>query len=509
MKTAHAASPPSPWRKIRRRLLLAMAAILLALLVIAGPPVIFLGMVWLRDRGPELAEPEAGKGDYGKFDKNTPREFVAVPADAREAEKQLSALVARAGREKLKISVSGAKHSMGGHTLYPGGIALDMLPFHAMSLDEGRRILTVGAGARWAEVIPFLDARGFAVDVMQSSNDFTVGGSLSVNCHGWQPHSPPICSTVESFRIVTADGAIVRCSRTENAELFSLALGGYGLFGIILDAELRVVPNVFYSSKSYKVKPADYAALYDRLAAGDPDVGLAYGRISIAPDSFLNDAFLVLLKKSPAAGPVAGTLAPVKSRELERIVFRGSVGSDYGKNLCWRIESLVGGEAAGTHSRNQIMDEPSSWLANRDPGAVEILHEYFVPPAQLAAFVEKIRPILLRYKPDLLNITVRDVGADGDTVLRYARGEMFGLVMLFHVRIDAKSDAAMEDFTREMVDAALDCGGDYYFPYRPHASRAQFERAYPQAAQFFAAKRKYDPGEVFQNLFYVNYGRTP
>ena len=81
---------------------------------------------------------------------------------------------------------------------------------------------------------------------MQSNNAFSVGGSLSVNCHGWQFDRPPIASTVESFRLMQADGTIVRCSRKENQELFSLALGGYGLFGIILDAELRVVPNERY-----------------------------------------------------------------------------------------------------------------------------------------------------------------------------------------------------------------------------------------------------------------------
>ena len=83
--------------------------------------------------------------------------------------------------------------------------------------------------------------RGRSVAVMQSNNSFTVGGSLSVNCHGWQYGRAPIASTVESFRLMKADGSIVRCSREENAELFSLVLGGYGLFGIILNAELRVV----------------------------------------------------------------------------------------------------------------------------------------------------------------------------------------------------------------------------------------------------------------------------
>ena len=82
----------------------------------------------------------------------------------------------------------------------------DMLPFNQMSLDSERRLLTVGAGARWADIVPFLDHQGLAVAVMQSNNDFTVGGSLSVNCHGRQHNSRPIASTVESFRLAAAAG---------------------------------------------------------------------------------------------------------------------------------------------------------------------------------------------------------------------------------------------------------------------------------------------------------------
>ena len=64
----------------------------------------------------------------------------------------------------------------------------------------------------------------------------------------------------------------------------------------------------------------------------------------------------------------------------------------------------------------------------------------------------------------------------------------------------------MRIFTREMIDAALDCGGRYYLPYRLHASDAQFRRAYPQAAEFFAKKRHYDPDGVWSNQFYRQYG---
>ncbi|HEY5792154.1 MAG TPA: FAD-binding oxidoreductase, partial [Chthoniobacterales bacterium] len=340
---------------LRKSLLLVAGVILAALLVIAGPPVVFLAAVWWNDEREPLPAEAAGRGDASRLNTGQPAEVLAIDAEA--AERQVADLVLRAAREGRKISIAGARHSMGGHTLYPGGIALDMLPFRNMSLDEARKIFTVGAGARWSEVIPFLDARGLAVAVMQANNDFTVGGSVSVNCHGWQPSSPPIASTVEAFRLVTADGREMRCSRTENAELFSLALGGYGLFGVILNVELRVTPNAFYRAKSERVTPADYARRFRELTATD-DTGLAYGRISVAPESFLREAVITTLRREETGRAFANTLTSKKPEVLKRLVFRGSVGSDYGKNLRWRLERLVGETGGAVLSRNQIMNEP-------------------------------------------------------------------------------------------------------------------------------------------------------
>ena len=67
----------------------------------------------------------------------------------------------------------------------------------------------------------------------------------------------------------------------------------------------------------------------------------------------------------------------------------------------------------------------------------------------------------------------------------------------------------MQRMTQEMIDAVLDAGGRYYLPYRLHATAAQFQRAYPQADQFFTLKRQYDPHELFQNEFYRKYGQQP
>ena len=491
---------------MRKKLLTTLAILLIAVAMFLARPVLFLAGVWWHDGKAPRAMPAVGTDDASRLNAAAPAEVIPVAADPAEAERQLAALVQRAGREGRHVAISGAQHSMGGHTIYPGGIALDMHPFNRMSLDEEKRLLTVGAGARWYEIIPFLDQRGYAVSIMQTNNDFSVGGSISVNCHGWQNNTPPIASTVESFRIVLASGEVRRCSRTENRELFSLALGGYGLFGVILEVQLHVVPNDYYEAEARAVAPADYVKIYHELTSGHAEIGMAYGRISVAPASFMQEASVTVLRRKATGKPAKNTLVDEPPSLLKRLVYRGGVDSDYGKNLRWWLEKQIGETQGKTLSRNQVMNEPSDLYATRDPDTTDILHEYFIPATRFAEFIEKSRPVFLTYRPQLLNITVRNVEPDQDTYLRYAPEEMFGLVLLFHQRRDAAAEATMKALTRDLIDVALACGGRYYLPYRPHATPEQFLRAYPQAPEFFALKRRYDPQGVFENQFYLNYG---
>jgi FAD/FMN-containing dehydrogenase len=478
----------------------------MVLLVVAVvlPPASFLGVVAWREARDDLPGMRAGFDDASRMVANRPGDVIEIVGDKAEAEREIVEQVKRAQLDRV-IAVAGASHSMGGQSLVNGGVVLDLRALRHMSLGEDGT-LTVGAGARWRDIIPFLDERGRAVKVMQSNNDFSVGGSLSVNCHGWQPDSPPIVSTVRALRVVIASGDVVRCSRTEHGALFAHVIGGYGLFGVILEAELETAPNEFYRAESRRVKPHDYTKVWSEVA-GDPDVGMAYGRLSVAPSSFLEEGVVVGLRREKRKRVAVKTLTSPGSNALKRVIFRGSVGSDYGKNLRWRLEKWFGETGGVELSRNQIMNEPSSWFSNRDPAATEILHEYFVPHERLAEFVETIRPILRDARADLLNVTVRSVERDTDSALAYAREPMFGLVMLFHQGRDEASERAMEALTGKLIEAALACGGTYYLPYRPHATREQFARAYPQAEAFFAAKRDLDRADVFQNQFYQKYGR--
>jgi FAD/FMN-containing dehydrogenase len=442
--------------------------------------------------------------DVSRLNATVIHEVWDIPGDESTAQSALRELLRQAGSSGMHVSIAGARHSMGGQTISPGGIRVNMLPLKSMELEENSDLLHVDAGALWADVIPYLDRHGRSVEVMQSDNSFTVGGSLSVNCHGWQYGRPPVASTVESFHLMKADGTLVRCSRTENKELFSLALGGYGLFGIILDADLHVVRNERLRLEQVIVPLDSAMASFERKLRERGTPRMLYARLNIAPDRMFDEVLINMFY--PEQGEIPKLTDP-KLLNLRRAIFRGSVGSIFGKELRWEAETKIAPHLTGTvFSRNQLLDESADWYLDHSNATTDILHEYFLPRQGAMPFLRQARTIIRAHRADLLNVTVREVQTDGDTFLRYADEPMIAFVMFFSQQRTAPADRDMEQMTQELIDAALHSGGRYYLPYRLHASVEQFRSAYPQNGGFFRLKQQYDPKNLFENEFYLKYG---
>ena len=498
---------------------------LLAALLVALSYVVLIAHAWFADPRSSLPEPSLGQSDFSRLTHAQPAATIIPDRDSTRAIEQLRDLVRQIASQHGKITIAGSRHSMRGHTLLDGSLSIEMRcdafrHIAPVTTRDSIPFVHVGAGTTWHELLTTLDREGWSIAIMQSNDDFTVGGSMSVNCHGWQPNSPPLASTIEAFRILMADGSVRECrrGRAEDRELFSAVCGGYGLLGVILDVDLRVVPNALYRAEEFPATSANSSQRFDSLVLQSTQAtGLAYGRISVAPGPwFLRDARIirfVAIGRNDVRGEVTNTLdnprrqlAPASWEiNLARAAFRASVDSAFGKLGRWAIERIHG-QTHRVVSRNGILRTPSDWFANRDPKFTEILHEYFVPLNKLAEFLDRIRPILYQTAAiDLLNVTLRSVQQDDDTILAYARLDEVGLVMLFRYLATSESDARMRAITERLIDAALACGGSYYLPYRPHATVKQFRRAYPRWQEFYKIKQKYDPTELFQNSFYHNY----
>ncbi len=430
---------------------------------------------------------------------------------------QLRTIVREAGERGLKVSISGSRHSQGGHTYTEGGVVLDMRSFNRIVvIDTISPSITVESGATWDEVQRAIAPHGLAVKVMQSSNIFTVGGTLSANGHGRDLDQTQVVEVVDGFRLLLADGRVVNVSREENAELFSLVIGGYGLYGVILDVTLRVTRDELYEQPAISMDFTELPRYLDEQVRPDADVVLFLARPSIDPDpdSFLREVVVVTWRRA-ATGQTATLELTEEEHVLRDKFFLGlSRRFDWAKSLRWVLQKRVelGLGSVRVMSRNNAMRPPLAPLelldyrASRD---ADIIQEFFVPVDRFASFMNRFREILQSGQMNVLSSTVRFVSANATPVLGYAPDEdALAVVHMSNVELSDDGQARAEAVTRRLVDAAIAHGGTYYLTYQLYPTSEQLHRAYPGAAHAFERKRFYDPAETFSSQFWERYGHT-
>ncbi len=480
--------------------------ILFGIIVFISIPILHLVKTYLSEDKTKIHTPKGYTNDASRLDLTSVDSIVNVPTTKTEMINQLREIIQYSTLKHIPISIAGAKHSMGGHTMYPNGIILNMRPYKNMQLDTINNVLTIGSGALWEDAINYLDSFHKSVAVMQAFSSFSIGGSISVNGHGWQKTSPPISSSVVSFSLMNCKGEILNCSRTENKELFSLVLGGYGLFGIILDVKLKVVDNENLQFKLYKLKATEYLSYFKKYASDDKNVKLVFGRLNISEKNFLENATLDVFRTSTIAQQKKITKPNHTLTEVKRLVFRNSVKSEYGKKLRWDLETAMGGFANNDcFSRNEILNDNVALIENKDTSSTDILHEYFIPERHFNEYIAALKNVLPSKSIDLLNITIRGVYKDTDSYMRYANENVFGFVFLFNQKKTAAQEVEMKRLTQQLAEMAVRMEGTYYLPYRLQIDKKTFRKSYPQSEGFFKLKLKYDPHEVFKNKFYDYY----
>ena len=412
--------------------------------------------------------------------------------------------LAAAKSSRRPFVASAARHSMGGQSLAANGTVVT-LDQDWLEPDTAARTYRVGAGVRWSTVIRKLDAIGFSPAVMQSNNDFGVASTFSVNAHGWPVPFSGGGTTARAITMVLADGTAVTCSRTENADLFRHAMGGYGLIGAITELEMDMVPNALLAPEFEEVSGTELGALFARRLAADPSIQMAYGRMDVALDRFFERALLISYRPTGDQSRVPEASGSGFVSRASRYLFRNQVESDRAKRFRWWVEAEVGPRLAGSATRNSLMNEPVITLDDRDPGRTDILHEYFVSPARFSEFVKACQDVIPSSFQQLLNITLRFVDTDRDSVLAYATEPRLAAVLLFSQEQTMRGEEDMRRMTHALIERVLAIGGTYYLPYRPHASLDQLSRGYPRAAGFAARKREVDRDLVFRNQLWDGY----
>jgi len=463
--------------------------------------------------GPARQDPVSLNDIHSRLNRTTVAEYHEPRTNS-----EIASLVLRAAETGRSVSLSGGRHSMGGQQFGEGTLHISLSRYNrVVAFDEQRGQVTVESGIQWPDLMAWLvehqkdKPRPWGIRQKQSGADkISVGGSLSANAHGRGLSFKPLVGDVEAFELIGADGRTVRCDRTQNRELFGLAIGGYGLFGVITEVTLRLVPRIKVERRVELLKLDD---LPGRVAKRIEE-GFLYGDFQFKTDEtaadFLEVGVFSCYRPAPTDAVIREDRKALTSRQWDELYRLAHLDKARGFQVYAAHYLTTDGQVywSDAHQMSDYIEGQDELIDRatkaRAPGSLMIT-ELYVPRPRLPELLRGAGARLLERKANLVYGTVRFIEKDDETFLPWAKESFACVVMNLRVTHDDEGLAAARLQFQDLIDVALSLGGSYFLTYHRWARKDQVLKAYPRFPEFLALKRKYDPEERFQSEWYRHY----
>ncbi len=406
---------------------------------------------------------------------------------------------------KKPISIGGGRFSMGGQTASSGSSHIDMRKLNkVIDFSAEQKIIKVEAGIRWCDIQQFVDSHNLSIKIMQTYANFTVGGALSVNCHGRYIGLGAVILSVKSLEAILANGELVKCTPTENEEIFFACIGCYNAIGVIATVEFDLVENLTVKRVSKTMKTIEYRKFFAENIKENATI--IFHNADLYPPTYKN-ARAVSWVKTDEKPTVKTRLMPLASAyPLERYFIGAFSRSNFGK---WRRENIIDPIlylSKKVHWRNY---EAGYDVAELEPESRKkstyVLQEYFIPVNKFDEFTNLMAEIFQRHKVNVINVSIRHAEKDTGSLLAWAKEEVFAYVVWYKQCTNDVEKNKVAVWTRELINASISLNGSYYLPYQVHATAEQFHKAYPNAKKLMEIKEKLDPTFKFRNVIWDTY----
>lgn len=419
-----------------------------------------------------------------------------VPVGSLE---EIGAALQRARAAGRPISIAGGRHAMGGQQFCSGGVVLETRRLSSvLSLDEERGLAEVEAGIQWPALIDALADSSWTIRQKQTgADDLSIGGAVSANVHGRGLTYRPFIADIERLVVVGPDGIARQCSRDENPDLFRLVCGGYGLFGVVYSATLRLDRR----RRVERVVRLAHADELEKLFAERIREGYLYGdfqfEIDPASPRFLQHGVFSCYRPVDDDTPL-GAATKLSAEDWNRLLCLAHTDKT-------RAFELYAAHYLATSGQVYLSDRHQ--LATYVPGyhwsgSSEMISELYVPRPLLADFLSAAARDMRALEADIVYGTVRLIERDDESFLAWAREPWACVVLNLHVEHTPSGVEHAAVAFRRWIDLALERGGSFYLTYHRWATRRQLLAAYPQLPEFLRAKLEHDPGELFQSDWY-------
>jgi FAD/FMN-containing dehydrogenase len=427
-------------------------------------------------------------------------------------------MIRGARKDRKVISVSGGRHAMGGQQFGTDTLLIDTRKLNrVLNLDRKRGILEVEAGIEWPELIDgYLnmqreEGETWGIAQKQTGADrLTMAGTIAANAHGRGLKMKPIISDIESFVLVDATGTTHTCSRTENPELFRLVHGGYGLFGIVTSAQLRLAPRTKVERVVEIRTTDDLIGAFDKRIADGFQYGDFQFSIERASEDFLHKGVFSCYRPVPTDTPMPTAEKQLTDENWRQLLYLAHTDTKQAFKRYSDYYLSTNGQVYWS-DLHQLSIYPDNYHREVDAKlhapyhATEMITEIDVPRPALTGFLDEAREDFRKNGVELIYGTVRLIERDDESFLSWAKQPYACTIFNLHTVHSPEGLQRSQAAFRRLIDMAVRRGGTYYLTYHRYAARNQVEACYPQFAEFLRLKRKYDPEERFQSDWYRHY----
>jgi alditol oxidase len=194
-----------------------------------------------------------------------------------------------------KLRALGSRHSFN-HIADSNQNQVSLANLNAIEIDEHARTVTVGAGVRYGQLAPVIDAKGYALHNLASLPHISVAGAIATATHGSGLHNGNLATAVRALEIVTDNGDVLQLSRDNDGEQFAAAVVGLGAVGIVTRVTLDLQPTFQVAQTVYQnLSFSELEHNFDRI------FGAGYS-VSLFTDWQNHRATQVWIKRRLAAG---------------------------------------------------------------------------------------------------------------------------------------------------------------------------------------------------------------
>jgi L-gulono-1,4-lactone dehydrogenase len=405
---------------------------------------------------------------------------VARPASTEE----VAAAVRAAAAHGLTVKPVGAGHSFTAAAA-TGGVRVELDRLAALvRVDRDTRQVTVQAGMRLGELNRVLAGEGLAMPNLGDIDAQTISGAISTGTHGTGATLGCLSTFVTALTLVTGDGSVLRCSPTENPDVFAAARVGVGALGVLTEVTLQCVDAFVLRAEERPEQLAEVFAGLTEHVEGNDHFELYWFPYTDRVQTKRNN-------RVPAADQPLGRFRGWLDDEfLSNTVF--GVACRVGRSVPALVPRIAAIEARALSARVYTAPSHEVFCTPRRVRFVEM--EYGLPREALPEAFAGLRSIVdgLPFKV-IFPVEVRFTAAD-DVWLSHGYGRDSA-----YVAIHQYVGMPYEPYFQAFEKVALGLGGRPHWGKMHWRTRDDLRPAYPRFDDFLAVRDRLDPERVFGN----------